>query len=269
MIEYIVDVFTHEGKGGNKAGVIILTKDLSQEKCQEIAAKLHFSETVFIKKMSDKIFELKFYTPECRIEFCGHASLAAFYILKKNKIIEDGEYIERLDFKDLNVIVQKDKIFLEQDDFKIDYNLDSKEVLDSLDIDKDFLYEDLKPVIGYTGLRDILISVKSRELLNGLNLDYNKIKEISKKYDVIGYHIYTFDNNKIYCRNFAPLYGINEEAATGSSNGALFAYLNTFDRFRNECVEFFQGENYGEISKIIVKFIKDKIYVGSEFKRVE
>ncbi|MGL5543479.1 MAG: PhzF family phenazine biosynthesis protein [Cetobacterium sp.] len=265
MKEYIVDVFTHEGKGGNKAGVIILTKELSQDECQEIAIKFGFSETVFIKKINDKIFELKFYTPACKIDFCGHASLAGFYILKKNKIIEEGEYIERIDFKDLNVIVQKDKIFLEQDNFKIDYNLDSNEVLDSIGIDKHFLYEDLEPVIAYTGLRDIIIPVKSRELLNNSNIDFEKIKYISKKYDVIGYHIYTFDNDKIYCRNFAPLYGIDEEPATGSSNGALFAYLNTFDRFKNEYIEFFQGENYGEISKIIVKFIKGKIYIGSEF----
>lgn len=28
-----------------------------------------------------------------------------------------------------------------------------------------------------------------------------------------------------HCRNFAPLYGIDEESATGSSNGALACYL--------------------------------------------
>ena len=31
--------------------------------------------------------------------------------------------------------------------------------------------------------------------------------------------------SELNCRNFAPLYGINEESATGSSNGALVCYL--------------------------------------------
>lgn len=38
-------------------------------------------------------------------------------------------------------------------------------------------------------------------------------------------HLYTCNDNRIICRNFAPLYDINEEAATGTSNGALACYL--------------------------------------------
>lgn len=30
------------------------------------------------------------------------------------------------------------------------------------------------------------------------------------------------------CRNFAPLYGIHEESATGTSNGALACYLHKY-----------------------------------------
>lgn len=46
------------------------------------------------------------------------------------------------------------------------------------------------------------------------NLILKKIKEISKYYNVVGMHLYTFNDNRIICRNFAPLYDINEEAAT-------------------------------------------------------
>ncbi|MGL4785278.1 MAG: PhzF family phenazine biosynthesis protein, partial [Cetobacterium sp.] len=66
-------------------------------------------------------------------------------------------------------------------------------------------------------------------------------------------------------RNFAPLYGIDEEAATGSSNGALFGYLNTIERYKSDYLEFFQGENYGACSKITGRVLDGKIYVGSEF----
>lgn len=265
VMEFIINVFTYNGKGGNKAGIVMIKEDISKEECQKKAKELEFSETVFVKKISKKIFELKFYTPQCEIEFCGHASLGAFYVLKKTGVIEEGEYIERLGFKDLKVILEEREIFLEQDSIRIESVPKIKKILDSIGVKKEELYEGLEIVIGYSGLRDILIPVKSRKILNNLKIDLEKIKYISKDYDTVGYHVYTIENNRVYCRNFAPLYGIDEEAATGSSNGALFGYLNTFERYKSDYLEFFQGENYGQCSKIIVRFIDGKVYVGSEF----
>ncbi|MCQ9626770.1 PhzF family phenazine biosynthesis protein [Cetobacterium somerae] len=264
-MEYIVNVFTHNGKGGNKAGVVIVKEYISKDECQKKAKELGFSETVFVKKISENIFELKFYTPQCEIEFCGHASLGAFYVLRETGAIVEGEYIERLNFKDLKVIVEKEKIFLEQDSIKIESITELERVLQSIGVKKEDLHEDLEIVVGYSGLRDILIPVKNRKILNNLDIDLEKIKYISKDYSAVGYHVYTIENNRVYCRNFAPLYGIDEEAATGSSNGALFGYLNTIERYKSDYLEFFQGENYGACSKITGRVIDGKIYVGSEF----
>lgn len=264
-MEFVVNVFTHNGKSGNKAGVVMLKEDILKDECQKKAEELGFSETVFVKKISEKIFELKFYTPQCEIEFCGHASLGAFYILKKTGIIEEGEYIERLNFKDLKVRVEKREIFLEQDSIKIEGISEIEQILNSIGVKKEELHENLEIVIGYSGLRDILIPVKNRKVLNNLKIDLEKIKYISKDYSAVGYHVYTIENNRVYCRNFAPLYGIDEEAATGSSNGALFGYLNTIERYKSDYLEFFQGENYGACSKITGRVIDGKIYVGSEF----
>lgn len=264
-MEYIVNVFTHNGKGGNKAGVVIVKEYISKDECQKKAKELGFSETVFIKKISENIFELKFYTPQCEIEFCGHASLGAFYVLRETGAVVEGEYIERLNFKDLKVIVEKEKIFLEQDSIKIESITELERVLQSIGVKKEDLHEDLEIVVGYSGLRDILIPVKNRKILNNLDIDLEEIKNISKFYNAVGYHVYTIEDDKVYCRNFAPLYGIDEEAATGSSNGALLGYLNTVEKYISEYLEFFQGENYGDCSKITGRLINGKVYVGSEF----
>ncbi len=64
--------------------------------------------------------------------------------------------------------------------------------------------------------------------LNSIKPDFNKVSDISKKYDVTGYHVFTLETLEgatAHCRNFAPLYDIPEEAATGTSNGALSCYL--------------------------------------------
>ncbi|MEG0817405.1 PhzF family phenazine biosynthesis protein [Cetobacterium sp.] len=269
-MEYIVDVFTHKTKGGNKAGVILSKEEILISECQKIATRLNLSETVFVKKIDSSIFNLNFFTPKCEIEFCGHASLAAFYMLKKLKMIGEGKYIARLKFRDLSVIVEKNKIFLEQDDIVLSGVIDKNSIVESLGLKNDELDKTIDIVIAYSGLRDILIAVRDRTILNNLKINFKKIEEISKINDTIGYHVYCIENDEIYCRNFAPLYGIEEEAATGSSNGALFGYLYMNSIIKKVEPIAYQGENYGHISKIFGKIKKEgdnkiKIYIGSEF----
>ncbi|AXB06978.1 PhzF family phenazine biosynthesis protein [Aeromonas caviae] len=72
-----------------------------------------------------------------------------------------------------------------------------------------------------TGLRDILIPIQSETMLHQLQPHFEEIKAVSERYNTIGFHLYTFNNDRIICRNFAPRYDINEEAATGTSNCAL------------------------------------------------
>ena len=54
------------------------------------------------------------------------------------------------------------------------------------------------------------------------------------------------------CRNFAPLYAIPEEAATGTSNGALTYYLYRRGLVRPDGENrFIQGEAMGKPSEIL------------------
>jgi predicted PhzF superfamily epimerase YddE/YHI9 len=58
------------------------------------------------------------------------------------------------------------------------------------------------------------------------------ISALSQLYGVVGFHVFYVPEmfrGKIYCRNFAPLYGIPEEAATGTSNASLAFYLFVTD----------------------------------------
>ena len=55
----------------------------------------------------------------------------------------------------------------------------------------------------------------------------------------------------MHCRNFAPLYGIDEESATGTSNGALTYYLYRRGLvFLGKTNLFVQGEAMGKPSKV-------------------
>ena len=105
-----------------------------------------------------------------------------------------------------------------------------------------------------TGLKDILVPIDNRESLRKIKPDFEEMKKISKEKDVIGMHMFTLNNDEeltAICRNFAPLYGINEESATGTSNCALACYLFKYGIKKNKYV-FEQGYELDNPSQIIV-----------------
>ena len=53
------------------------------------------------------------------------------------------------------------------------------------------------------------------------------------------------------CRNFAPLYGIDEESATGTSSCALAGYLFKYCEKKLQYI-FEQGHSMGEASRLVV-----------------
>jgi PhzF family phenazine biosynthesis protein len=81
--------------------------------------------------------------------------------------------------------------------------------------------------------------------LEAIDPDFKALSDLSARYEVVGVHAFTRDGDDATChvRNFAPLYDIDEEAATGTSNGALtyYGYLNGFVKSGDDC-KFIQGE---------------------------
>ena len=144
----------------------------------------------------------------------------------------------------------------------------------------------LKPEMISTGLPDIMMPVADRSQLAAIRPDFAALTELSRKYNVVGVHAFTLDGGQFrpvtesgksvsgssdsnpeitaFCRNFAPLYDIDEEAATGTSNGALTYYLlrnqvvvpvHSCDMTTGTCSSkadclFIQGEAMGRPSEI-------------------
>jgi PhzF family phenazine biosynthesis protein len=77
---YQVNAFTTDYRGGNPAGVCPLNEWLSDEQMQSIAKENNFSETAFFVKNGDS-FDLRWFTPGCEVDLCGHATLATTKVL--------------------------------------------------------------------------------------------------------------------------------------------------------------------------------------------
>ena len=119
-----------------------------------------------------------------------------------------------------------------------------------------------------TGLPDIILPVGSVEALNGLRPDMEALTSISLELGVVGVHAFAIasDGYTAHVRNFAPLYDIPEESATGTANGALTHYLHRHGIIPcpTTC-SFLQGETMGRPSVITTIIDKDgSIRVGGQ-----
>lgn len=77
---YQVDAFTNQLFGGNPAAVCPLNEWITDEIMQSIAAENNLSETVFFVVKEDN-FEIRWFMPYGEIDLCGHATLAAAYVI--------------------------------------------------------------------------------------------------------------------------------------------------------------------------------------------
>ena len=95
---------------------------------------------------------------------------------------------------------------------------------------------------------------RSRAALERAEQNEGEVTRLSERYGVVGVHMFcpSTPDAAAHCRNFAPLYAIPEEAATGTSNGALTYYLYrrglTAAGAENR---FVQGEKMGKPSEIL------------------
>ena len=75
-----VDAFTSETFGGNPAAVCPLQTWLPDATLQQIAAENNLSETAYVVR-NGEVFELRWFTPTVEVDLCGHATLAAAWVL--------------------------------------------------------------------------------------------------------------------------------------------------------------------------------------------
>lgn len=78
---YQVDAFTDQLFKGNYAAVVLLPQPISNELMQQIATENNLSETAFVLQLAEDHYQIRWFSPVTEIDFCGHATLAAAFVL--------------------------------------------------------------------------------------------------------------------------------------------------------------------------------------------
>ena len=93
---HIIDAFTDVRFKGNSAAVIITDSWLSDELMQSIAVENNLSETAFLKQLAPNQYQIRWFSPLTEIDFCGHATLAAsFVIFKENQAVDEISFMAK------------------------------------------------------------------------------------------------------------------------------------------------------------------------------
>ncbi|MEM9602618.1 MAG: PhzF family phenazine biosynthesis protein [Pseudomonadota bacterium] len=222
-----VDAFQLNGRGGNPAGVVLDADGLSDSHMQQVAAKVGAPETAFVLASDTCDYRLRFFTPTEEVGLCGHATVATYAVLHQVGTLRPGAYRQALQAGELGVAVA-------------DHGLVSMEQAPPVFGDT-FSPECIAPLLGCTveailspdwpvqavstGLPDILVPLRSAAALAQLRPDFIAMARFNAASRTVGVHAFVVDSasprSPVRCRNFAPRFGIPEEAATGSANGAL------------------------------------------------
>lgn len=265
---WLVDAFTGKPLSGNPAGVVLDADWLSEEEMQAIAREVNASETVFVMSPSlpgSADFRTRFFSPVREVDLCGHATVAAFYLLGElgrlartvpPKPISPqpgqgkmGTGLETLVRQETRagvfpVEVQFDAdghvsaVFMGQPQPEFRPFTGSLETLAAaLGTTAAAVERSGLPVgCACTGLWHLMVPVAGLDVLRSLNPDHAALARLNEAAGVLTTHVFTMETisagSTAHARSFAPLLGITEDPQTGTASGALAAYLLAAGAFR-------------------------------------
>ena len=205
---------------------------------------------------------MRYFTPRSEVDLCGHATIATFGLLWQLGKVGENVCMNHTLAGDLEVMAGE-RVMMQMATPRMVGEVKDVERLCRI---MQCAVPLLPVEIISTGLPDIMLPVQSEEALEALAPDMAALAALSRELEVVGVHAFvqTGDGYTAHVRNFAPLYGVDEESATGTANAALTHYLQRRDFIQtgSEC-SFMQGEKMGRPSVVETLLRADgTIFVG-------
>lgn len=206
---YQVDAFTDQVFSGNPAAVCPLHHWLSDDLMQKIAMENNLAETAFYVKQNDQ-YLIRWFTPAVEVDLCGHATLAAAYVLFHHEN-HQGNTIHFYSPRSGALTVTKSGEVL-----RLNFPTD---VIEPLALTHDLTAcFNIKPRLAFKGKTDYLFLFDHEEEIKKLVPALDKISALPARGVIVTAKGDTVD---FVSRFFAPQAGINEDPVTGSAHTTL------------------------------------------------
>jgi PhzF family phenazine biosynthesis protein len=207
---YQIDAFTSKPFKGNPAAVIPLETWLPDDAMQSIAEENNLSETTFFVPTKSG-FHIRWFTPITEVDLCGHATLAAAYVLFNFLGYDKGTIAFDSKSGMLTVIQNKDWLVM---DFPAQPPI-------HCDLPDDIIKAFGKKPIECLRSEDYIVVFETESDISSVNPDMDYLKKLDLRGVIITSKSQQYD---FVSRFFAPKYGIEEDPVTGSSHTQLIPY---------------------------------------------
>ncbi len=206
---YQVDAFTDKVFSGNPAAVCPLDQWLDDALMQNIAMENNLAETAFYVKSGNE-YHIRWFTPTVEVDLCGHATLAAAFVLFNFENHTESE-IRFLSSRSGELIVTK-----HGDSLTLNFPSDSVEPVElTSDLIAGF---NLEPVEAYKGKTDFMLVFENESQVKELVPEIDLIAKIDARGIIV---TAPGDTADFVSRFFAPQSGIDEDPVTGSAHTTL------------------------------------------------
>ncbi|NHF60456.1 PhzF family phenazine biosynthesis protein [Flavobacteriaceae bacterium TP-CH-4] len=281
---FILDVFAEEKYTGNQLAVFLdLEQRLSDAGMLTITREINFAESAFIRsREADGTFGVRIFTPEYEVPFAGHPSLGSAYVIAKHlETYPRNRLILRLKKGDIPIDIQnperldESRFTMHQASPKFGPVFSAETIGEVINLPLSALDDTMPFEVISTGLPYLIVFLSGIKAMKELHLNDERVIEFLKANGLhksnsfsglttsfffvstetsathIDYRVRMFavENEKLW-----------EDAATGSANGCLLAYLLKHSK-KSQSVVVEQGIEMGRRSIIYLDGeLKHKTY---------
>lgn len=236
---HIVDVFAETKYAGNQLAVFLDADRLADEEMQAIARETNYSETTFVyrKPEADGGYRVRIFTPANELDFAGHPTLGTAFLIQQALLGEApiAELTLHLGVGPIAVSFEyardgaPERLWMRHPEPTFGEAAPKTAIADALGLDVGDLEEQWPAEEASTGLPALIVPVKSLEAMQRIRADRAKLLRLVDERDakvVLAFAREAVDpGNDLHVRVFVESFGIPEDPATGSANGALAGYL--------------------------------------------
>jgi PhzF family phenazine biosynthesis protein len=264
-----IDAFATRESEGNPAAAIYLDTedDISVDEMQRIAKELKgfVSEVGYVRQLDETTFDLKYYSSEREVEFCGHATIAIMYdLLKNNAGLQNHQRLGVVTHKGRSVVenrlAQEDAVFISAPIPSFSSREVAKEpLMDALGISADVIPTAYPMSIINAGLETLIVPINALQGVLEMAPHFEPLKQFCLENGIDIVTVFTGEvsdkANAYRTRVFAPTFGYLEDPATGSGNAALGYYLLENDRWDGHPISLEQNGHYANpnVVKLLAK----------------
>ncbi|OPL15581.1 MAG: isomerase [delta proteobacterium MLS_D] len=209
---YHIDAFTSTVFSGNPAAVCILDHWIDDGLLQSIAMENNLSETAFLVPADDG-FDLRWFTPTTEVTLCGHATLAAAFVVMTRRGWTGDEVLFRTRWSGRLAVTSRGELFV------MDFPARSTRPAGVPPGLEDAL--GVTPRSVFESEEDLLVVLDDEHAVRAARPDMTVLEQVPFRGVIITAR---GDESDIVSRFFAPRVGVPEDPVTGSSHCVLAPY---------------------------------------------